>query len=90
MNYRIKPLEWKNRTDEIVATDLHELYESNTPICRFSVEKWQSGDWAYSFCFDEYYDDGGGMCESLEDGKAICEKIWEDKLKKCLIKEKEN
>ncbi|KKM89360.1 hypothetical protein LCGC14_1249500 [marine sediment metagenome] len=87
VNYRIKPLEWE-KEDE-VGSDLCEKHEALTPIAGFRVEQWQSGDWAYHFCFDEYYDDGGGMCESLEDGKSICEKIWEDKLKKCLIKEKE-
>ena len=89
MNYRIKPLEWKNRTDEIVATDLSEVHESLTPIGIFDVQKMQSGDWYYSFCFDEYHDDGGGECESLSDGKNICEKIWTERLEKCLIKEKE-
>lgn len=90
MMYRIKPLEWKNKTDEITTTDLSELYESSTPISTFDIQKMQSGDWYYRFCFDEYYDDGGGLCEGLEDGKKICEKIWGNRLKKCLVEEKEN
>ncbi len=85
MLYKIKPLEWKNRSDDIIAPDLHELHESRTSISRFSVEKWISGNWAYSYCFDEYYDDGSGMCKDPEDGKAKCEKIWTERLKKCLI-----
>ncbi len=90
MGYRIKPLEWIDGTDEIVATDLSEIHESSTPIGTFDVQKMQSGDWYYRFCFDEYYDDGSGSCENLSDGKNICEKIWENKLKQCLIKKKEN
>lgn len=85
MLYRIKPLEWKNRTNEIVETDLVELHEAKSPVCTFGIQKMKSEDWFYHFCFDEYYDDGGGSCENLEDGKAKCEKIWVDKLKKCLI-----
>ena len=88
VNYRIKPLEWEKDNDH-GWSDVLEYYESTTPICAFEIKKMISGGWYYDFCFDEYYDDGMGTCKDLEDGKAICEKIWEDKLKKCLIKEKE-
>lgn len=83
--YKIKQLEWEEL--EVSATDLEKQYEACTPICRFEIEKWASGDWAYRYCFDEYYDDGMSSCRDLEDGKAICEKIWTERIKKCLIKE---
>lgn len=83
MLYRIKPLEWEKVDHDY--PDICELYEAHTAICKFDIEKWASGDWAYRYCFDEYYDDGGGPCKSLEDGKAKCEKIWIDRLKKCLV-----
>lgn len=81
--YKIKPLEWEELED--IAPDLEKQYKSHTPICRFKIEKWASGDWAYRYCFDEYHDDGGNMCEDLNDGKAKCEKIWTERLRKCLI-----
>ena len=83
MLYRIKPLVWEKL--ESVAPDLKENHEAHTAFCSFKVEQWASGDWAYRYCFDEYYDEGRGGCKNLEDGKAKCEKIWIDKLKKCLI-----
>lgn len=60
------------------------MYESHTPICKFSIEKWASSDWAYRYCFDEYHDDGNGLCKDLEDKKAKCEKIWTERIKKFL------
>jgi len=89
MGYRIRPLEWEDITAEIKATDVLEYHQSNTPIGHFSIEKMKSEDWYYHFCFAEYHDEGGGGCKDLEDGKDMCEKIWEGRLKKCLIKEKE-
>ena len=81
--YEIKPLRWKKIDNEY--SDIAERYEANTPICSFGIEKWASGDWAYGYCFDEYYDDGNGLCMDLKDGKTICEKIWMERIKKCLI-----
>jgi len=87
MLYEIKPLEWWKMDHGY--SDIAEQYKSYTAICEFKIEKWASGDWAYRYCFDEYHDDGSGMCEDLNDGKAKCEKIWTERLKKCLI-EREN
>jgi len=81
--YKIKPLEWKKIDHNY--PDIAEKYEAHTAISVFVIEKWASGDWACRHCFDEYYDDGGGLCKDLEDGKAICEKIWAERIKKCLI-----
>jgi len=82
--YEIKPLEWEKVDHTYV--DIAEKYRAYTPICSFVIEKWASGDWAYRYCFTEYYDDGGGMCKDLEDGKTKCGKIWTERIKKCLIK----
>ena len=84
MLYEIKPLKWKKVKHDY--PDVLELYKSHTPICFFKIEKMITGTWYYDYCFDEYYDDGMGSCEGLEDGKIKCEKIWMKKLKKCLIK----
>jgi hypothetical protein len=83
MLYEIKPLRWKKR--ESSWTDVIEVYESCTPVCCFEIIKYLSGDWSYKYCFSEYYDDGGSLCKDLEDGKAKCEKIWTERIKKCLI-----
>jgi hypothetical protein len=88
--YKIKPLKWeedKESANKKKWDDINALHEAFTPIAVFEIEQWASGDWAYSWCFCEYYDQGGDLCESLEDGKAKCEKIWVEKLEKCLIKE---
>lgn len=38
----------------------------------------------YSYCFDEYYDEECYTCESLLQGKKLAEKLWQDRLTKCL------
>lgn len=84
--YEIKPLEWK--VVEHNYPDENKMYESRTSICKFTIKKWLHGepdDWRYEYCFDEYYDNGGKICKSLQDAKDGCEKVWTDKLKKCLI-----
>jgi len=81
--YKIKPLKWKKINHGY--PDLAEKYEANTPICKFEIEQWASGDWAYRYCFDEYYDDGMYSCKNLKDGKAKCRKIWTKRIKECLI-----
>jgi hypothetical protein len=85
--YKIKPLEWK--VVEHDYPDVEELYESITPICIFKIESYADREgniwWGYHYCFDEYHDDGGDECLNFQDGKNICEKIWTDRLKDCLI-----
>ena len=83
MLYEIKQLEWEK--EEVVAPDIIEKYKSYTSICSFEIEKVINDKWYYHYCFDEYYDDGSGSCKGLNDGKAKCEEIWEEKLKKCLV-----
>lgn len=38
----------------------------------------------YSYCFDEYYDEGCYTCGSLLQGKRLLEKMWQERLMRCL------
>lgn len=85
--YKIKPLEWEIVEHEY--PDVEELYECSTPICTFKIESYMDKEskihWHLRYCFDEYHDDGYDGCKDFADGKNKCEKMWVDRLKKCLI-----
>lgn len=89
MPYEMKPVVW-NR-EEITEDDpeLKEVYVARTPMCKLQVRKGFFSDngeeWCdYHWTFSEFRDDGGGFCESIEDGKFKCEQVWKDRLKECL------
>lgn len=80
--YTIKPLVWEEYT-------LHNLKRCNlqTIFCNFYVEerieerlKLEHKVIKWSYCVEEYYDEDSGYCDSLEEGKSICEKEFMNRL----------
>lgn len=78
--YTIRPLEWDDK-------ELIEEFDSiSAPTCfgNYRVEKTEDG-FRWSYCFDEYYDEGYSECDSAEDGKAKAEAHWFERLSGCLL-----
>lgn len=84
--YRVKPLEWivSKNPDEA-----GERFSASTPFGNYYVE---SGEYradvygrpmspAWSYCFDEYYDEGGPTEEeSVDAAKAAAEAHWLERI----------
>ena len=72
--YRIRPLPW-----ECVRPAGHEdgewWYAPNTIFGMIQVYE---NHWSY--CVDEYYDEGGGKCESCQDGMSKAEEWYVSRL----------
>lgn len=87
--YMIKPLEWKKVDSR--ASDVFEQYEAHNGLFGCAVTKYKDKNgnpwWGYRWTIVEYYNDGMGECENLEDGKEFCEQIWINALEQVLIKE---
>jgi hypothetical protein len=69
------------------------LYSAETTFGTFTVRllsQWDDDDQCfyssvvYSYCFDEYRDEGCYTCASLLQGKRLLEKMWQERLMKCL------
>jgi len=87
MNYKIKPLEWEYEDISGIYDDLEGEWSAYNVFGCFFIKKYKDKDELLVSCVfygsdRTYYD-----ANSLEDGKRICEKIWEDRLKKCLIED---
>lgn len=82
--YRIKPLKWERSFSDDCQT-----YRASTTFGSFEVQRtnWDGdgwGDWMWSYCFDEYYDEAREACSSAVDGKRRCEKHWIARLESVL------
>lgn len=70
------PLEWSERRDGCV--------EAVTPFGSYRVEPADreigilSPRWSY--CFDEYYDEGQFECASVDEGKALAQAHWDERV----------
>lgn len=77
--YRVVGLRWeitetessicataKTRFGHYVAGRYREDYEPAAQWC----------DWYWEYCFDDHYDEGRSVCDSLEHGKELCEAHW--------------
>lgn len=77
--YRIKPLEWMRTNDGAV---------SHCVLGDFAVYKIEQDDgsfrWHWSYCFDEYYNEGFEECRSMMEGKAKAEALYIERIKQAL------
>lgn len=73
--YQISPLEWDGKTCGTEA-----FYTASTPFGQYAVSQDDDGSCRWSYCFDEYYDDGTTHCDSLEDAKRLAEEHWQQRL----------
>lgn len=62
--YKIKRLEWVPNCQQ---------WEANTIFGSLFVNQEEDGSVFFSYCVDEYYDEGRESCESIEEGKAKAE-----------------
>ena len=89
MNYRIKPLEWEYRDTSKIYTDVEKEWMAMTGLAYFTIQKYGNDD---ELLVKSVFSDSDYMyysANSLEESKELCERIWTEKLEKCLIKEKE-
>lgn len=75
-SFCIAPLKW-----ELARKNCHR---ATTPFGMYYVER-RNGGWHWSYCFDEFYDEGDDKCRSLEDGKAKAWAHWQERIKGALI-----
>jgi len=68
--YKIKPLDW------IRANNLKSTYSVYTIFGNMRVEYIGEGLYRWSYCFDEYYDEGWFDVDSLEEAKSEAEKFY--------------
>lgn len=88
--FKIKPLEWVEKK----AGDGHESFQAEVPMGRYLVEPrnpWTDDDsqerdlqLQMKWSFDEYYDEGDQVCESVEHGKQLAEDDWRRRLSPAL------
>lgn len=78
--YRIKPLEWDEHNYARTPFGSYDIIHRDMS----SVENYGYNEWEVHYCFDEYYDEDCLACESLEDGKAVAQKHWEERLTEAL------
>ena len=91
--YQITPLEW-----EFSGSDYHETWSAGTTFAELTVNRirvavedgspWAG--WKWSYCFDEYHDEGYQECESPEEGKRLAEEHWQKRLREGLTQVQEN
>jgi len=82
--YTIKPLQWQGRhpyqDGEFRGEPWFEGgYTARVPGGSYSVFLDRSG-YRWSYCFDEYYDEDNLPCKSAEEGKAMAEAHWLDRI----------
>lgn len=80
--YRIKALEWQKTPNGIDAFCI---------LGDFSVYKhfYDPDDdtkfwWVWSFCFDEYYNEGHQQCRTMKEGKQRAEALYLERIKQAL------
>lgn len=73
----VKPLEWKLSWGP--DQDGDECHVASTPFGTVAVERLY-GKWQWRYCFDEYYDEDQTQCDSLEDGKAAAQAMWNSRI----------
>lgn len=65
-------LTWEKR-DETYTT-------ANTSFGSYSVDKSAYDGWQWSYCFEEYYNEGGASCDDMADGMARAEAHWRERV----------
>lgn len=80
--YRIKPLEWIETQENV--------FEARTPFGffwarrRVDADRWNT-KYLWGYCFSEHFDEDEGSAYSIYGAKEECEKIWSERMKKCLV-----
>ena len=81
-NKYTSPLKW-------VLNDKLGIRSASTPFGTYYVERYGEGHWKWSYCFDEYYDEGWYICFSPEDGENFAQMHWDERVQPILISREE-
>lgn len=76
------PLEWALSWGPDQDGDMS--YAAGTPFGSYSVNT-RDGRWEWRYCFDEYYDEYEGECASLDEGKALAQANWDERIQPILM-----
>lgn len=74
--YKIRPLKW-----ELSSANWQT---ASTVFGSIRIEH-EHGQWKWSYCFDEYYDEDSFLCDSEKEAKQKAEEFYLSKLKDALI-----
>lgn len=85
--YTIRPLKWEHKKD-----DTSETFRAGVPMGSYEVKRHraefeESGEWLawqWSYCFDEYYDEGACECDSAKAGKDLAWSDWLQRIESAL------
>lgn len=86
--YKIKPLKWEGKLKE--EFDSLNAY---TPFGSYTInlndpDSLHEQKYLWSYCFDEYYDEGEFYADTLKEAKKACQKHWEERLSDALTQTK--
>lgn len=77
--YTIKPLEWHHSAGGA---------EASCVLGTLSVYRAEQDDgsfkWFWSYCFDEYYNEGYEECRTRKEGKEKAEALYVERIKQAL------
>lgn len=94
--YTLAPLAWRDESRED-ERDKTTAFTASTVFCELRVEHWiekesdDSGgepcdhDVRFSYCVDEYYDEGNESVESIEAGKRRAEEWYVERIKAAFV-----
>ena len=77
----LRPLVWVERPAG--------RWRAAVPMGAYRVER-DVVDWSRYWCFDEYYDEGRGVVDTLEEAKEICTKDYVGRFACVVLKQEGN
>lgn len=86
MPYEIRPLKWKHH-----KSDISDSWDAENGRGNYRVARLWDDDgnlcnrFQWEYCYDEYYDEGGGECKNFKEGKAKCEAHYRERVLECLV-----
>lgn len=74
--YKVSPLKWELSSDN---------WQTASTIFGSIYIKYEYGQWKWSYCFDEYYDEDSFLCDSEKEAKQKAEEFYLSRLENALI-----
>jgi len=84
-SYKIKPLKWQGEVNESQSMEARTPFGSYRIYEKSNVREWET-KYSWSFCFDEYYDEGDFECNTVAEGKKSANKHWTERIEQALVK----
>jgi hypothetical protein len=80
---RVKPLKWECHRE--AGHPDGEWWTAWTVLGTMDVRERESGEYRWSYCFDEYYDEDSHSCRDADDGKALAEAYYQQWLSPAFV-----